>query len=98
MACGAPGRHVSAQTMRQAIDLEHWAAFRRSFEAVANVVIDLAAGRHGEPPTSIGFLSGDVHYSYLAHASLPPPATSQTRVYQAVCSPIRTRCPDRSGS
>ena len=77
------------ERMRQAIDLEHWAAFRRSFEAVANVVIDLAAGRHGEPPTSIGFLSGDVHYSYLAHVSLPPPATSQTRVYQAVCSPFR---------
>ena len=77
------------ERMRQAIDLEHWAAFRRSFEAVANVVIDLAAGRYGEPPTSIGFLSGDVHYSYLARVSLPPPATSQTRVYQAVCSPIR---------
>jgi len=77
------------ERMRQAIDLEHWAAFRRSFEAVANVVIDLAAGRHGEPPTSIGFLSGDVHYSYLARVSLPPPATSQTRVYQAVCSPFR---------
>ena len=77
------------ERMRQAIDLEHWAAFRRSFEAVANVVIDLAAGRYGEPPTSIGFLSGDVHYSYLALASLPPPATSRTRVYQAVCSPFR---------
>ncbi|HWM07586.1 MAG TPA: alkaline phosphatase D family protein [Actinophytocola sp.] len=77
------------ERMRQAIDLEHWAAFRRSFEAVANVVIDLAAGRHGVPPTSIGFLSGDVHYSYLAHVSLPPPATSRTRVYQAVCSPFR---------
>jgi hypothetical protein len=77
------------ERMRQAIDLEHWAAFRRSFDAVANVVIDLAAGRHGEPPTSIGFLSGDVHYSYLAHVLLPPPVTSPTRVYQAVCSPIR---------
>ena len=77
------------ERMRQAIDLEHWAAFRRSFEAVANVVIDLAAGRYGAPPTSIGFLSGDVHYSYLAHVSLPPSATSRTRVYQAVCSPIR---------
>ncbi len=41
------------------------------------------------PPTSIGFLSGDVHYSYLARASLPHPASSRTSVYQAVCSPIR---------
>ena len=86
------------ERMRQAIDLEHWAAFRRSFEAVANVVIDLAAGRHGEPPTSIGFLSGDVHYSYLARVSLPPPATSQTRVYQAVCSPFRNPLSGSCGS
>ena len=77
------------EKIRKAIDLEHWAAFRRSFEAVANAVIDLAARRDEAPPTSIGFLSGDVHYSYLARASLPPPATSPTRVYQAVCSPIR---------
>jgi hypothetical protein len=88
---GVWGSHAASlgEKLRQAIDLEHWAAFRRSFEAVAHVVIDLAAGRYGAPPTSIGFLSGDVHYSYLARASLPLPATAGTRVYQAVCSPIR---------
>jgi PhoD-like phosphatase len=78
------------EKLRQAIDLEHWAAFRRSFEAVAHLVIDLAAGRYRRPPASIGFLSGDVHYAYLARASLAADAAgSTTKVYQVVCSPIR---------
>src|SRR4029453_12143796 len=58
------------EKIRKAIDLEHWAAFRRPFEAGPNAVIDLAPRRDEAPPTSIGFLSGDVHYSYLARASL----------------------------
>jgi hypothetical protein len=80
----------AGERLRQGIDLEHWAAFRRSFEAVAHLLIDLVAGRYGRPPTSVGFLSGDVHYSYLARASLPAAAAdSATNVYQVVCSPIR---------
>jgi hypothetical protein len=79
-----------AEKVRQGIDLEHWAAFRRSFEAVAHLLIDLVAGRHRQPPSSVGFLSGDVHYAYLARASLPAAANgSTTTVYQVVCSPIR---------
>ncbi|MDQ3761385.1 MAG: alkaline phosphatase D family protein [Actinomycetota bacterium] len=78
------------EQLRQGIDLEHWAAFRRSFEAVAHLLIDLVAGAYGRPPTSVGFLSGDVHYAYLALASLPAAAAgSATKVYQVVCSPIR---------
>jgi hypothetical protein len=78
------------EKVRQGIDLEHWAAFRRSFEAMAHLLIDLVAGTYGRPPTSIGFLSGDVHYAYLARASLPAAAAgSATNVYQVVCSPIR---------
>jgi hypothetical protein len=34
------------------------------------------------------FLSGDVHYAYLAEATLPG-ASAQTKLYQAVCSPFR---------
>ena len=57
---------------------------------MAHLLIDLAAGRYGPPPASIGFVSGDVHYSYLARAALPAAAASSaTSVYQAVCSPIR---------
>jgi PhoD-like phosphatase len=78
------------EKLRQGIDLEHWAAFRRSFEAVAHLLIDLVAGRYGRPPTSVGFLSGDVHYSYLARAALPAATAGlATSVYQVVCSPIR---------
>jgi hypothetical protein len=74
--------------LRRAIDLEHWAAFRSSFERMARAVQEVAAGERGRPPASIVFLSGDVHYAYLAEARFPgsPPGS---RVYQAVCSPFR---------
>lgn len=78
------------ENLRQGIDLEHWAAFRRSFDAMAHLLIDLVAGQYGQPPASVGFISGDVHYSYLARAVLPAAADgSATSVYQIVCSPIR---------
>ncbi|MEO3868405.1 alkaline phosphatase D family protein [Nonomuraea sp. B12E4] len=63
-----------SEKFRQAIDLEHWAAFRRSFEDLARLL-----GGLGKP---VLILSGDVHYSYLAKANPAP-------VYQVVCSPIR---------
>ncbi|WP_442939310.1 alkaline phosphatase D family protein [Nonomuraea sp. SYSU D8015] len=63
-----------SERFRQAIDLEHWAAFRRSFDDLAGLLIRL-----GKPVT---ILSGDVHYSYLAKADSGP-------VHQVVCSPIR---------
>ncbi|MQA16745.1 MAG: alkaline phosphatase family protein [Pseudonocardiaceae bacterium] len=76
----------AAEQIRQGVDLEHWGAFRRSFEAMAQLVLELAGGQRGRAPASIGFLSGDVHYSYLARAALD---AAPTTVYQAVCSPIR---------
>lgn len=83
-----PGR--AGDDGRRRVDLEHWAAFRSSFEAVAHLLINLVAGRFGLPPTSVGFLSGDLHYSYLARAPLPAAAASSaTIVYPVVCSPIR---------
>jgi hypothetical protein len=84
-AWGARAADVG-ERIRQAVDLEHWAAFGRSFDAMARLVTDLAAGRMGTAPRSIGFLSGDVHYSYLARAEVEPASTA---VYQVVCSPIR---------
>ncbi|WP_165977295.1 alkaline phosphatase D family protein [Nonomuraea diastatica] len=73
---GKWGRLVGrcSEMLRQAFDLEHWAAFRRSFEDLARMLIKL-----GKP---VLILSGDVHYSYLAKANTGP-------VYQVVCSPIR---------
>jgi hypothetical protein len=85
---GAWGRRAAgvAEKIRQGIDLEHWGAFRTSFDAMARVVTEVAAGKRGRPPGTVLFLSGDVHYSYLAQAKLE---RSSAPVYQVVCSPIR---------
>jgi PhoD-like phosphatase len=74
------------ERLRQFLDLEHWGAFRTSFDALARCVIEIAAGRRGSAPASVLFLSGDVHYSYLARARI---RRARTGVYQVVCSPIR---------
>jgi phosphodiesterase/alkaline phosphatase D-like protein len=88
-AWGAAGAKLG-ERVRRAIDLEHWAAFRSSFERLALILHEVAAGRRGSAPASIVILSGDVHYAYLARAEFPgegEPVHSQ--VYQAVCSPFR---------
>jgi hypothetical protein len=85
---GVWGRYAArvSERLRQGVDLEHWGAFRASFDALADLVIEIATGARGEPPSSVLFLSGDVHYSYLARARL---RRARTAVYQVVCSPIR---------
>jgi hypothetical protein len=75
-----------SERLRQHLDLEHWGAFRTSFDALAGLVVEIVRGGRGEPPASVLFLSGDVHYSYLARARL---RRARTAVYQVVCSPIR---------
>lgn len=74
--------------LRRAIDLEHWAAFRSSFERLTRTVRQVAAGERGRPPASIVFLSGDVHYAYLAEGRFPDQPFA-TKIFQAVCSPFR---------
>ena len=74
-----------AETLRQALDLEHWAAFQSSFRRVAQMATEVADGKRGPAPETITFLSGDVHYSYVAEVE----RTSGSRIIQAVCSPIR---------
>ena len=74
-----------SEKLRQALDLEHWAAFQTSFRRVARMVTEVADGRRGPAPESIVFLSGDVHYSYIAEVQ----RASGSRIIQAVCSPIR---------
>lgn len=85
---GAWGARMAraGEKLRQAVDLEHWGAFRVSFDALATSVAGIARGARGRPPGSVLFLSGDVHYSYLAKARLGRAAAP---VYQIVCSPIR---------
>jgi hypothetical protein len=95
IAAGQWGRRAArlAEKVRQGADLEHWAAFETSFRRLRDLVTAVAEGRRGKPPASVIFLSGDVHFSYLAEAKLgdgkEPARGSRTRVLQAVCSPIR---------
>ena len=88
--CDAPWSVVSgaAERLRRGLDLEHWAAFGRSFEAMAALLGQLLAQAPtaGESPATVSVLSGDVHHSYVAHARLGP-------VYQVVCSPVHNQLP-----
>jgi PhoD-like phosphatase len=76
-----------AEGVRRAFDLEHWAAFGRSFEAVGELFRELGAG----PTATISVLSGDVHHSYVARAELGPGV--RTPVHQLTCSPIHNQVP-----
>jgi len=78
------------EKLRRAVDLEHWAAFRRSFERLAAHFARLG-GDPGRAPASISVLSGDVHHSYVARADLGPGVTSP--VHQLTCSPLHNQVP-----
>ena len=88
---GAWGRTAArlGEKVRQAIDLEHWSAFRGSFVRLSDLVHEVASGGRGPAPASVMVLSGDVHHAYLAEASFPGRAPIESAVVQAVCSPIR---------
>jgi len=95
---GAWGPRAAAvgERLRQAIDLEHWAAFGQGFREVAGMVVELASGRRGRAPQTVTFLSGDVHHSYVATAAADPrvsDARVTSEIVQAVCSPIRNPLP-----
>lgn len=86
IAAARPGwRGKLGETIRQAADLEHWAAFRVSFDRLT-AMIDKAAS---SGVASVNVLSGDVHHSYAARADLPsrPPAP----VHQLTCSPVHNK-------
>jgi hypothetical protein len=78
----------AGEKLRQAFDLEHWAAFQDSFNRLAVLLEDVAAGRRGPAPATIVLLSGDVHHAYVAEAWFPG-RDVESRVLQATCSPIR---------
>jgi hypothetical protein len=88
---GAWGRRAAAagEKLRQALDLEHWAAFGASFEAMCELLREVGAGRRGRAPRTITVLSGDVHHAYLAEIGFPPGSGVESAVWQAVCSPLR---------
>jgi hypothetical protein len=88
---GAWGRRwrTWGEKIRQGADLEHWAAFRGSFERLIELVAEVGSGTCGPAPASITFLGGDVHFSYLAKAHFPQDRGVTSAVHQAVCSPVR---------
>ena len=90
--CGGAWGPLAAkhgEKVRQALDLEHWGAFRESFDRLAEIQRSVGAGERGEPPAAILTLSGDVHHAYLSHVAYSRDAGVRSAVYQAVCSPLR---------
>ena len=92
LCAGAWGPVVArvGERLRRLADLEHWAAFSSSFARLSEIVRAVAAGERGDAPATIGFLSGDVHYAYVAEVSGGEEASV---IYQAVCSPFRNSLP-----
>ena len=96
IATGAHGRLLSqgSEKLRQSVDLEHWAAFNDGFVEVFEMVMSVARGERGSAPATIAFLSGDVHNSYVAEViDAKTRHGAQSRIVQAVCSPIRNPMP-----
>jgi hypothetical protein len=94
LCAGSRGRVMGrmAEWVRRAVDLEHWAAFRASFDRLAELFERVGQGASGlQAPATICVLSGDVHHTYVAEADYPRPL--QARVYQITCSPIENTIP-----
>ena len=96
ICAGAWGKSAAraGERVRRAMDLEHWAAFGRSFAEFGRLLAGLATGTQGRPPASVTVVSGDVHHSYLAAVGFPAGTHPRSAVYQAVCSPIHNVLPN----
>jgi hypothetical protein len=80
-----------AEKLRQAADLEHWAAFGNSFERLGRALTSIARGEHGPAPATALVLSGDVHHAYAAE--LVRPGGLAARVHQLTVSPLHNQAP-----
>lgn len=89
-AWGSPGRWLG-ERVRQGIDLEHWPAFRNSFDAMVKLLGSLV--RRTPAPRSILLLSGDVHFSYSSRVRLKDHPETSTHIHQLVQSPLRNALP-----
>ncbi|MER6631568.1 alkaline phosphatase D family protein [Streptomyces sp. NPDC000987] len=78
------------ERLRQAADLEHWAAFPASFDALCGLIAETGSGP-GAPATVL-VLSGDVHHAYVAEPTWPA-GSPATRVLQLTCSPVHNTVP-----
>jgi PhoD-like phosphatase len=102
LADGSRGPRMAraAERFRRAADLEHWAAFRRSFDRLADLFACVGRGEHassgGEPPATVCVLSGDVHHAYASRANypaVPDAAAIRSKIYQLTCSPVHNYVP-----
>ncbi|MER6999677.1 alkaline phosphatase D family protein [Streptomyces sp. NPDC000410] len=82
-----------AEDLRRRSDLEHWAAFPASFDALTALIAE--AGSGPQAPATVCVLSGDVHHAYIAEPHWPAPdqgqgpdAAPRARVFQLTCSPV----------
>ena len=94
LCAGSNGRALArfGEWLRRAVDLEHWAAFRASFDGLSRLFARIGRGEHGSvAPATICVVSGDVHHTYVSEADYPQPL--QARVYQFTCSPIHNTIP-----
>jgi hypothetical protein len=92
-ACeGTQGRLIAkqAEKLRRGVDFDHWGCFSHSFQALRDLLGDVAAGRRGRKPASVVVMAGDVHHAYLCEVGWPAgEADGKAPIYQAVCSPYR---------
>lgn len=80
------------EKLRRTADLEHWAAFPRSFEELADLIADVGSGEHA--PATVCVLSGDVHHAYVAEPVWAEPARQPAaHVVQLTCSPVHNSVP-----
>jgi hypothetical protein len=81
----------AAEALRQAADLEHWAAFGHSFDRLGAALLAVARGEHGRAPATALVLSGDVHHAYAAE--VVEPGGLDGRVHQLTVSPLHNQAP-----
>jgi hypothetical protein len=96
LCAGRRGQLIArwSEALRRAADLEHWAAFGRSFERLSDLIAAVGRGEYGGAdgaPATVCVLSGDVHHAYIAAASMA--GGTESAVYQLTCSPLHNRVP-----
>ncbi len=77
------------ERLRREADLEHWAAFPNSFDALTELLHEVASARGA--PATLSVLSGDVHHAYTSEPRFA--GTVNSRVLQLTCSPMHNSIP-----
>ena len=78
--------------LRRAVDLEHWAAFRESFDRLTALLARVGRGEHGAAPRRRSACSRATSTTATSPRR-PTPTTVASRVYQITCSPMHNTIP-----